>query len=541
LRQDLRVRSSHLGCAILLLKVSRQRARSEETPFAFIGRNFRDFRKKKKWTQAEFGQRLTRRKLSRQAIIWIESGRNTDLETIADIAATLGVAMEVLTQPRTSDERAAISPVIKPEPAKQAELVEELLAAEPSTWIDVVSRDERYQSPQTLSAILDRPRLTGGRKRRPRSPAKTPSVDQTPPAARDLVDQLLSRPASTWKDVVSNDSRYCSDEVLKELLDQATAVFYNVPRRSQEISFIAARLADVIHDAGQLINPELRVQAWKDLAYGTSRIGSHDDALRYLEIADAAADACADPVHQGAIVEFVRSIVLTNMEEYAEAKKRLSAAREVLEKVDRRRYLLTFHHEALIETVTGDPRKAAEIIDRVIREISTYGDEAEMAQLYTVASYAKLKSGEPQLALEYLRKSQEISTRKGDLSEIARNLWREAAAIATLGDYETAFAKFDEGREKLMALGLREDLISLNLDCLREKAAAGAEPQELHALCSQIAGDASAAGLPVTACEAIDWLRRIAERLTVDDVDRVSSFVKVSQLHPARSFEPPSN
>jgi transcriptional regulator with XRE-family HTH domain len=860
-------------------EVSRQRDRSEEAPFAFIGRNIRDFRKNKKWTQAELGQRLTRRKLSRQAIIWIESGRNTDLETIADIAAAMGVALKALTQARTSDEHSAISPVIKTEPAKQVDLVEGLLAAETSSWIDVVSRDERYQSPQTLIAILDHaaficektpqrcrdlgkaaariadlmnasgrlsepdlrvrawkdlawvtsrlgdhaealrcvdiadsaaatcsdsehqkaivefarsivltymeqyttarehllhareafeksdrrrylltfhqdaiiqsatsdpraaaqsiegiideissrcdedeiarlctvaahawsmageaqraapyvrraaeinvrlgntyemaldlsrqaaltaelgdlessfpqferarkrilelglqtelinldfgylrakvaagcdtqelhamcsrlaaeataaglpistsdaidwlrqiseqlsmsdignvealvsdaqttghttrrteprlgaraaapetdmdvagsPHVSGGRKWRPRSPAKTPSVDQTPPTIRDLVDQLLSRPASTWMDIVKKDSRYCSEEVLKALLDQATAVFYNLPRRSHEISFIAARLADLIHDTGQHISPELRVQAWRDLAYGTSRIGSHNDALRYLEIADTATEACADPVHQGAIVEFVRSIVLTNMEEYADARKRLLPVREVLERVDRRRYLLTFHHEALIETLSGDPQKAAQIIDRVIREISTYDDEDEMSQLYTVASYAKLQSGEPQLALDYLRKSEEISTRKGDLAEIARNLCREAACMAALGDYETAFTKFDEGREKLMALGLREDLISLNLDYLREKAAAGAESQELLALCSQIASDASAAALPVTVCEALDWLRRIAERLRVEDVDRVYSFVKVSQLHPARTFEPPEN
>jgi tetratricopeptide (TPR) repeat protein len=427
------------------------------------------------------GQKLQRRKLSRQAIAWIESGKNTDLETIADIAATLGVGVGALT--------------------REIELV---------------------QSPSATS-------------RPPKSSPASPADEITEEPQR-LVDELLAAPPSAWLTVIMRDPRYRSTAVLSALLEKADVIVDDSPTHSRDISKLASQLAEVINDSSPLADPELRVRAWKDLAWVTSRLGDHLEAFQYLEIAESVASVCSDPAHQRAIVEFVRAIVLTNMERYAEAREHLLAARVVLETVDRRRYLLTFHHEAVIQAVTQDPRAAALAIESLIEEISSWGDEADIERLYVTAAYAWHRAGETPIAAEYVHKAAEINTRKGNAAEMARDIASQAALMAAQGDPAGAFPKFDEARAKLLALGLKRDLLILDFAYLRAKAAAGAEPRELHVLCTRLAEQASAAGLPVTTWEAIDWLRQISERLTAEDVTRVEALVR-NQMSVPLTFD----
>ncbi|HEX9161206.1 MAG TPA: hypothetical protein VF980_05825 [Thermoanaerobaculia bacterium] len=47
--------------------------------------------------------------------------------------------------------------------------------------------------------------------------------------------------------------------------------------------------------------------------------------------------------------------------------------------------------------------------------------------------------------------------------------------------------------------------------------------------------------MPVTACEAIDWLRRVGARLTPSDVAAVQFFMSEVEVDPAKRFEPPTN
>lgn len=125
-----------------------QQGTGSESPFGFIGRKIREIRKEKGWTQTELGQKLERRKLSRQAIGWIESGRNTDLETIADIAAVLGVGLgDSIHAP--SDAESELLRISQT-------LVDVLLRERRDEWPSIVEHDARYLSATICRELIER-------------------------------------------------------------------------------------------------------------------------------------------------------------------------------------------------------------------------------------------------------------------------------------------------------------------------------------------------------------------------------------------------
>lgn len=369
--------------------------------------------------------------------------------------------------------------------------------------------------------------------RKRRAPVNVQSKAAEPAS---LVQELFATPRSSWSNVVSRDARYHSPAIVQLLLQKADDLFEATPIQCREIGAVAAQLADDMKDSCHVGIAELRVQAWKDLAQVTSRLGDPQEALRCLTAADAAVLMCSDREHQHAIVEFVRAIVLTTAERFVEARKSLLEARPAFETIDPRRHLFTFHQEAILDALTDDPRAAAQTIEKLIEEVSLWDDETELARLYTVASYAWNKAGESQTAARYVQLAAEIHERKRYTAQMAVDMFRKAGVTAQLG--EPTF-DFDQAREKLIALGLKNVVVEIDFAYLQAKAAAGADARALHALCARLAADASAAALPVTACEAIDWLRRMSERLTANDVAKVQSFVSESEADPQRPFEPP--
>ncbi len=439
-------------------------------PLAFIGRNIRALRRQRRWTQSELGQKLSRRKLSRQAIGWIESGRNTDLETIADIAGALGVAVETLTS------RAALHYV--------------------------------------------------------------PAIP--PQAPREIARELLARPMESWSEIAERERRYRSTEVIGVLLEDADREFDNDPLRCRAICAAATQLVERLPRLDEPGIPELRMQAWKDLAHVTSRLGDNEESLSYLERAEIAAAQSANPAHQKAIVDFERAIVFSLMERFDEARKRLLAAHPVLERFDRRRFFMILHAEAVLEAMSGDPGAASTRLEQLIAEAPSWNfDDAEMSRLYDSAGYALHRAGQTARAAKYVRLSAEMHQRSSSGAEMPRDIAREASLTAALGDPIASFAKHEEARRKLIALGLHRDLVEVDFHYLLAKCAAGADPRELHEICSRLASAAIAAKLPVTACQAIAWLQQISERLTPDSVVTVRRFVEESESRPDLPFQAP--
>jgi hypothetical protein len=349
------------------------------------------------------------------------------------------------------------------------------------------------------------------------------------------VSELLSLPRDAWAAVAAGDRRLRQSAVVELLLDHAAEVFSDDPFRCRDITAVAARLAELTDGA----TAELRVRAWKDHANITSSLGEHANAIRLLETADAAAGSAADPEYQHAIVTFARSIALCRQERMAEAHAELVSARAVFERADRRRYILTFHQEAILKAGSGDPRAAAEMVMEVIRDVATWNDEPELAMLYTVAAYALGRANEFERAVEYVEKASEIHRKLGNRAEMVRDMQRHAAGMAALHRWDAAFAEYAEARAKMLEMGLKTDLLFLDLSQLRAKAAFGADARELHSLATQVANDALAAGLPMTACEATDWLRQISERVTPDAVEMVTNFLRKVELNPSLEFRPP--
>ncbi len=442
-----------------------------QVTWAPIAQNIRSLRKEHRWTQAELGQKLSRRKLSRQAIAWIESGRNTDLETIADIAATLGVTVEAL-------------------------------------------------SSRTVRSTRQKA-------------AHLPDKNAARPA--DLMDELLGSPPESWESKLARDERFHSLGVARELITRADAIFDVDPAHCHSINASAVQVSGLIHSA----TSEVRFDALKDLAHANWRLGRYDEALDCLDKAEIVADSCANPPYRKAIAHFVRAIVLTLTESFDEARKHLLIARDGLQSVDPWRHLLTYHHEALIRAMTNDPLGAAHTVEDLLHKVAVFGDETELARLCTVGAYAWYRAGNVPRAKQLTERAAEIHLRLGQRAEIAIDDFRRAVLIAETHP-EDAVILLTSARKQLADLKLKKEGIVLDLRLLRVKAASGASTRELHELSSQLASAAIAAGLPVTACEAIDLLRQVSGNLTIDAIDQARALVRRS-VPNAFLFDPPEN
>lgn len=83
-----------------------------------------------------------------------------------------------------------------------------------------------------------------------------------------------------------------------------------------------------------------------------------------------------------------------------------------------------------------------------------------------------------ELTAKGVEKAQELRDRcaKGDEAEMVHDAGRSAFLKAVQGDSD-AFAEISDVRARLISLGLGADVIELDFEFLRAKAAAGADPQ----------------------------------------------------------------
>jgi tetratricopeptide (TPR) repeat protein len=284
--------------------------------------------------------------------------------------------------------------------------------------------------------------------------------------------------------------------------------------------------------------PELQVEAYKDLANVTRRLGDFEEAGRLLAIADAAADSTTEAEYQHAVVSFARSILLTDMQRWSEASKALHSARSVFEEADRRRYVLTFHQEAVIRSESGDYLGAAKTIGDVIGQVRSWGDRDELARLYCVAAYAWEGAGDLEAAQECLNKAMVLHAEAGASVEIAMDVWRLGSLMAKRQLYTEAYVQFTTARRMLEQLSLPKYILNLEFDVLEAKIAQGVTREEIATLCRR-SFESSQKDLPVNAAHALAWLREAALLLDIETVRQVRTFVRDSHVYRDAAFIPP--
>lgn len=364
---------------------------------------------------------------------------------------------------------------------------------------------------------------------------------------RRRADDLLALPASHWHTAVASDRELRTAPFCREIIERAAGAFDQTPTRCRELGVLAVSIAERVCAEAPVPVYELRVEALRDLAYVTRRLGDFDEALRLLADAQETAEQCVEREYEIARIRFSRAIVLTDMQRFQDARAELLEARSTFEEADLRRYVLTFHQESIIHSMTGDFAAAAHTIANVIEQVERWpsrGDGAEqqreLARLYNTAAFAWQNYGDLDAAEEELRKSHAIHLRLGDTAELARDEWHTAAIEARRQRFDEAFAHFASARTKLERLGLVRDLLNLDWDVFEASIASGVDQRALRAQCERLASEAIAARLPVTAADAIAWLRSSAS-ISRELATSVRAFVKSSEAYPSVAFIPPVN
>jgi tetratricopeptide (TPR) repeat protein len=425
--------------------------------------------------------------LSRQAIGWIESGKNTDLETIADIAATLGVDVSML----LGEMRARFA-----------------------------SREAR----------LDEVRGDG-----------VETFGDTP---ERLIEQLLTQPRTYWTNLVS-DSRYHTVAVARHLADRASDVRRTDPMLSLDFARAATLIVERLADSGTVTDvvSTARAAAWRELGYTLYYVGDIPEALAAVDHAERSLSAVACPEYEHARTGIARSVIYTALDRHDEAIDCARQSAIIFRSLgNAARLAVALEAEAFALIKAYRFRDALPILLERKNNYAMYGDESDHAGVVGNIALCYRETGRLVDALQAYRTMERTYTDMGNQPEAARARLNIATLLGSQGQLGDAEALFRSVRDELLALGMRGLVVDSDL-LLAELLLATNAYDEVVALCTACIDYFNRSGLAATGdgLTALSYLKEAAahRKATPDSARYVRRYFSRLSSQPALLFAPP--
>jgi tetratricopeptide (TPR) repeat protein len=426
---------------------------AEESPYWFIGRNIRKLRKQKKLRQDELGQQLRRRTLTRQAIGSIESGGNTDLETIADIAAALNVDLEVLLQSGSASS---------------------------------ASRAERS------NVADDGPR-------------------QSP---RELIDSVLTSPRDEWSKIVVRDPRFQRVDVCIELIERSQAAIDTMPPDAVELGRAGLAIAEQLDESKYHTDVVARLKgsASRQLAYALFYIGKSPAALEHIDRAQREFDRCALSDDDAGRLNIVRAVVYRDLTRYDEALTAAREARRTFESTgSTERIPSAVIAEAYLLIHLDREREALPLLRDVETRFGSKIDPQTRSIVMTNIAICLRSMGKTGEAIAMYERAAAIDVERGDRSGAVFVRVNIGHALIEGGETAAAMRLLDPLRNEARELGMARTTAVVEL-LLAEAMLMQRRPNEAEELCRSALEYIAAAPKSREAMLALAHLREATEQ-----------------------------
>jgi tetratricopeptide (TPR) repeat protein/DNA-binding XRE family transcriptional regulator len=354
--------------------------------------------------------------------------------------------------------------------------------------------------------------------------------------ASEPIPDFFRFPRSEWRRRFEEEPRYRTITFARQLLTEADRVTFEDPRVA--IDYYRFALS-VIDDIGATLpsHHELRVTAWKNLAWALRCVGDYKEAEAALDTAEEAAAWCSDRDRQLARLKLSRAILLGAMQRLDEAVALAREAGVLLSRLnDAAGYEMALEEEAVLLLNKNDGSGALAILERL--PIDDTDDETKARRLTNLA-IAFGETGALAEAQIYLERALAHHQMLGWQHLLVRDRWVLGGIQAKRGDIDGALATLDRAAEEFRAMEDADSAVRVDLERCEIEIEHGRADSSTFDRLRAASAYAIEKRLPQSACRALLFLQRLGRAANVRHIRYVKDFIRNLDQHPHREFVPP--
>jgi tetratricopeptide (TPR) repeat protein len=360
--------------------------------------------------------------------------------------------------------------------------------------------------------------------------------------AAAICDDALNGPAAWWAQRLRQSGRAYTGGMVKELLQRMRSMLGSSPANALQITALAIEIANELDVADYPCDYviKLRAQACRDHAYVLSFMGRYPEALELADRSKRLFDQVPLPEYDLARLALVKASILRSIDRIEEALTLIHDASETFLRFgDLARYLVARQTEASTLYIRGNVEEALAIWKDVeARDIPT--DEHSSVRLAHNIALCYSDLGQPESAIEYLRRCIAEYAMLGIDTECTRSRWVLANALATCGRYQDAVPVLRQTWHEFEHLGMIVDAGLVALD-LAETLLILGQSDEVPSICRDVISQFTRAGMASRAMTALSFLREAVAmgQASPSLVKHVSTFLRQLPAEQPRLSAPP--
>ncbi|HXH93738.1 MAG TPA: tetratricopeptide repeat protein, partial [Thermoanaerobaculia bacterium] len=358
--------------------------------------------------------------------------------------------------------------------------------------------------------------------------------------AREVLLPIVESPIRFSEARVGDDPRFRTLAVIRLLCSIANKTHEQQPQYGLVLADAALSICAQLPEPAKSKSGWFVGTAWKERANALRYLGRFRDAEAALDDAEEAfgSDERPEPFDL-AIVAFVRATVCWELERFEDA---VTAARFAAETFsvygDTTRYLSALIVEGAAYYSATRESDAAAIFERVVTLARSGGEAGILARALGNAGncYARLQDYDK--ASSYYTEALAVLDELDFPTESVRLSWRMAALQVARGAFDEGLAGLDQGRLRLIQLGMANDAALATLDLVAALLALD-RPDRVPALCREIAVTFSSEGMMRSAKKALAYLSEAVAsgQATPEKVRHVRGFLERLTTHPQEEFQ----
>jgi tetratricopeptide (TPR) repeat protein len=365
-------------------------------------------------------------------------------------------------------------------------------------------------------------------------------------AAARLLRRPLASPTAFawWMSRLIARPKFHTGGVVRLLCNVARSACESKPLHAKNLADVAIVIAQQLSrpEYSDTLQSELRGRAWKERANALRVLGGTREALDALDRSEKEYRGVADPDLPIASVNYVRAMVLRQLEQYDQALALLrGSSHTFLHFGEKERYIASRYIAGSIYFFQRELGRAESVANDVLAYAKERGNETWRARALLILGHVHVMRRSYRSALEYATEAG-TSFRKSGL-EIEALRADSACALARIGlsDFRRGLYELRRVREGFVDNAMASDVALVTIDMIEALREAD-ERQEAIVLAKDLVARLPHIGAQAPAIDAANYLLKVtaAEILPTSLLRNLRQFFERLAVRPDLAFSPPT-
>jgi tetratricopeptide (TPR) repeat protein len=357
---------------------------------------------------------------------------------------------------------------------------------------------------------------------------------------RTFLMPVIGSPAAFKRTNVTSLSYMRTAGVVRQLYAMARELREKQPMHALSLADAAIAITEQLPTGRYRASllADLRGNSWLERGNVLRYLGRFPEALDALDIAERAFDKTRLATWSAALVQYVRSTILIEVEQFDEALRLArSSAMTFYAADDEERYAGAKMVEAAVFFYQHNYEKALELFQALVPKAKQLGDAALLARLYSNIADCYVGVGKHSDASGYVASALSLFEAMGLETEQVRARWTLGQLLVRSGDLPRGIARLRQTKDEFERLGAKMDAKLATLDLIEGLLLAGWHA-EVPELCAQMVTSFTSEGMMNNAMTALALLSEAvaARRATPTLVRYIREYLPTAA---ERAFVPP--